>query len=326
MEHRLKSSEIDDLAAQWAAVVDRGATSREEEELRAWLALDRRHAGAFVKARAVAVHTERASALGPEFSATVAVPSPNRRSLFLQWGAAAAVACVALVAGLTLWSPTHEFSTRLGETRVVPLEDGSVITLNTASRVRVSFTGGQRSIDLVAGEALFDVAKDKLRPFVVTAGDTKVRAVGTSFTVTRLPGKPMEVLVQEGVVEVSREHATVTPSLRVAASNRAIAPKDSTIAALPVPASEIKRSLAWREGRIAFEGETLREASETFARYSDIHIVITDPRVANETIIGLFVSNDPVGFARAVALSLNLRVDVAATEVRLGRLAADAPH
>lgn len=326
MRNRQTSQEIDERAAEWAARIDRGTMSADEEaSLDAWLAEDTRHVGAYAKARAVFLRTEKARALGLAFFETPIAASgtsevSRRRALWLTGAAAAALACVAIAATWMLRSPSDRFSTRLGETRVVPLADGSVITLNTASRVMVSFTGERRRVELVEGEALFDVAKDPARPFLVAAGDTEVIAVGTSFTVQRLQGKPTEVLVREGVVDVKRPDVPVAPVVRVAANNRATAPVDAAIETHAVPSQELARKLAWRVGRIAFEGDSLREAAAAFARYSDIRIVIADSQLADEKITGLFVFNDPVGFAQAVALSLGLRAEVSGGEVRLSHV------
>ena len=80
---------------------------------------------------------------------------------------------------------------------------------------------------------------------------------------------------------------------------------------------DVSRKLAWREGMIAFHGETLGEAAEEFARYSDERIVIDDPEVARRTVVGLFVASDPAGFARAVATSFGLEAQATSEGVRL---------
>jgi transmembrane sensor len=323
MAKRRTSQEIDDAAAEWAARVDRGAlTAEEESALETWLAGDSRHLGAYAKARAVSVRTERARALGPAFDPAVFAPPQQptlsrRRVLSIAGVAAAGAAAITL--GIVLQLGGRQFSTSLGETRVVSLEDGSVITLNTASRVVVKYTDERRHVELLQGEALFDVAKNPTRPFVVAASDTEVRAVGTSFTIKWLHDKPMQVLVREGLVEVKRTRMPGAPIVRVAANSRVVAPEHSDTATHPVPPAEVSRELAWRVGRIAFQGETLQEAAEMFARYSETRIVIDDPRIANETITGLFVSNDPVGFSKAVAISLNLHAQVGSGQVRLSR-------
>lgn len=325
---RETAQQIDLEAADWAARVDRGLSPDEEQALDAWLAGDPRRVGAYGKVRAMAVHTERARGLAPnfdpaKFQTRATRPAFSRRGVLLAGGGAiaASVAGVAVV-GLSLMDRGQRYNTRLGEVKVTPLADGSVMTLNTASRVVVNFSDTQRSIRLLEGEALFDVAKDAARPFVVFAGDTLVRAVGTSFTVRRLGDAPVQVLVREGVVEVGRRAGAATAQpVRVNTNTRAVASSSSgaAIMAAPVAPAVIGRELAWREGRIAFEGETLGQAAAQFSRYSETRIVINDPAIAAEEITGLFQANDPVGFAQAIAASFELRAEVGAGEVRLSR-------
>ena len=321
---RETAREIDAAAAAWAARVDRGLSSPESEALDAWLAVDTRRAGAYARARAVALHTERARALGADYDPNKFAPAPRpiltRRGLMVGGGAIAASTVAAVVGTLMLGS--RHYATERGGTRVVPLEDGSVVTLNTASKMSVRFSKDRRDIRLSDGEALFDVAKDRSRPFVVAAGDTLVRAVGTSFTVRYLRGGPVQVLVREGVVEVTHRRADSPAHLvRLTANTRAaVTPQDpAPIKVAAVSADEVGRELAWKDGRLAFEGETLSQAAAEFARYSDTRIVIDDPALAREAITGLYQSNDPVGFARAAALALNARAEVRKDEVVLSR-------
>lgn len=317
MAPRLTSAEIDDLAASWAAKLDYRALSAEEESaLNAWLDADPRHLGAYAKARAVALHSKRAAALGPSFNPK-GFQAPSRRWFLM--GAAAAAASV-VVSGTAAWRLMRRdsFSTQIGETRIVPLEDGSVITLNTDSAVSVRFTRSHRDIRLLRGEALFDVAKDATRPFTVDANGTSVRAVGTSFTVSLLPDKPVEVLVREGVVEIGRPGDS-GPPVRASANTKAVVNRQTAVVPTSVDSATVAREIAWRIGRIAFEGETLAQAANEFARYSEIRIVIDDPGIGAKTVTGLFVSNDPIGFAKAAALSMGLRADVGENVVRLSR-------
>jgi transmembrane sensor len=211
------------------------------------------------------------------------------------------------------------FGTGKGEMKVVALKDGSVVTLNTASEIVVNYSEKLRSVELIHGEALFDVAKNKARPFVVAAGDTSVRVVGTSFSVRRFDAAPIQILVREGIVEVFKPTGGVKP-IRISANTMALAPPDDAdIAARPVPAAQLHRAMAWQEGQIAFEGETLAQAVTEFSRYSDTRIVIDDPALAREEIAGLFKATDPVGFAQTIAISLNVHARIGEGEVRLTR-------
>lgn len=325
---RATAQEIDLEAADWAARVDRGLSPVEERALDAWLASDLRRLGAYGRVRAIAVHTERARALAPnfdpaKFQTRARRPVVSRRGVLLAGGGAIAAGVTGVaVVGLGLLDRGQHYSTRLGEVKVTPLADGSVMTLNTASRAVVNLSDSRRSIRLLEGEALFDVARDPARPFLVDAGETLVRAVGTSFTVQRLGDAPVQVLVREGIVEVSRQAESAAPRpVRVGANTRAVAfsSSASSVAAVPVEAALVRRELAWREGRIAFQGETIGQAAAQFSRYSETRIAIDDPTIAAEEITGLFQANDPVGFAQAVASSFGLRAEVSAGEVRLSR-------
>ncbi len=330
------AKQIDLAAADWAARLDRGALSgAEEQELDAWLSADPRRAGAFARARAVALYSDRARALGSQFdpdkfappaAEPVSAPRPvSRRNLL--WGGGAAAASAVLTAGLTFATRGETFTTKRGEVRIVPLSDGSVVSLNTESRLRVHYGANERTIHLDDGEALFDVAKDKLRPFVVHAGETVVRAVGTSFTVRRFADAQVQVLVREGVVDVRRGLTAAQP-VRLSANMRATSQAPTVeaspaqvirVSAVAVQPADVDRALAWREGRIAFQGETLRQAVTELERYSDTRIVIEDPAIANEEITGLFQANNAVGFAQTVATSFGLHAEVKEKQVRLYR-------
>jgi transmembrane sensor len=313
--------QIDAEAAGWAARIDRGPLQPGEvQPFQDWLGQDVRCAGAYARMRGLALITERARALGPDFdpAAFSSAPFLGRRTALQAGGAIAACALMAVAGTWQVQRYRGRFSTGKGETKVVALKDGSVVTLNTGSEIRVDYSGTLRSVELIRGEALFDVAKNKARPFVVAAGDTSVRVVGTSFTVRHLDAAPVQVLVREGVVEVFRSETGTAP-VRVTANNMAVSDDEGSIAATSVPVAQVHRQLAWQNGQIAFEGETLAQAVQEFARYSDTRIVIDDPVLAKEEIAGLFNATDPVGFAQTIAISLNAHASIGEGEVRLTR-------
>jgi transmembrane sensor len=313
--------EIDVEAADWAARADRGPLSAQQEQaFQAWLAGDVRAPGAYGRMRALALVSERAKALGPDFNPSDFAPVHSRRVALQVGGAIAATALVGSVAGWQVLHARSHFRTGKGETKVIALKDGSVVTLNTASEIAVDYSDAQRSVELVRGEALFDVAKNKARPFVVAAGDTSVRVVGTSFSVSRFDAAPVRVLVREGIVEVFKSSAGDVKPVRISANTLAMAAPDNIdIVARSVPTAQVHRAMAWQDGQIAFEGETLAQAAVEFARYSDTRIVIDDPALAREEIAGLFKATDPVGFAQKIAISWNARVRVGEGEVHLTR-------
>ena len=323
MTTRLSPQEIDRIAAEWAARQCSGLSQADQQALDRWLTDDPRHLGAYAKAEAVLAQLDRIGAAGPDALRTLPVTPAigsafNRRTALI--GSMAAGLTLSAGGMFWLWRLLRQesYSTRIGETKEIVLSDGSLVTLNTNSRLLVHYSKTRRQIQLVQGEALFDVAKNKKRPFIVTAGDTQVRAVGTSFTVKLLPEQPVQVLVREGVVEINRPHVPQAPAVQLAANTMAVAPPEAPISTEAVPHIQVTRDLAWREGRIAFDNQTLANAAREFERYSDVQIRVP-PELEDQTITGLFVSNDPVGFARAAAISLNLHVEVASNEVRLSR-------
>jgi transmembrane sensor len=316
MTTRLSSGEVYDEAAKWAARIDAGPVSPEEQaRLEAWLAADVRHYGALAQASALLVPLHGASA-----EQEAETTRPTRRRLLIGAGVAASVAFIAGAANFAIgFFGEERFRTAVGELRVVPLSDGSVVSLNTDSEIVVRYSSSRRDIQLLRGEALFDVAKNKRRPFIVQVGATQVRAVGTSFSVRVLPNQPIQVLVREGVIEMKRTDVPSAPVVLASMNSRVIAPADAPIVAKPVETTEVARELAWRVGRIAFHGETLGEAASEFSRYSNIRIQIDDPAIAKQRVTGMFMAADPVGFSQAVAVSFGLHAEIGDKEVRLTR-------
>lgn len=318
---RDSSAAIDAAAAAWAARADRGPLSMEDQKaLEAWAAEDPRRAGAYARALAVSAHADRAQALGEDFAPAlhpVAVAAGRRR--LLASGGALAAATVVGVAGYEALSFKGRVVTRKGDIRRAPLDDGSAVTLNTDTVIKAAFNGQIRRVDLVRGEALFDVAKEAARPFVVVAGKVRVRAVGTSFAVRAHGDGQVDVLVREGVVEVWRGQGGAP--LRLVAQTATKVDAAGPLKAIRVAASAVDSATAWRQGQIDLDGLTLGEAAAEFARYSDRRIVVDDPAVARLKMTGLFSASDPEGFARAAALSLGLVATPQADGVRLARAA-----
>lgn len=313
------AAEVDDEAASWVARYDRGLSADEKIELNVWLDADARHLGAYGRMRAVLAYTGKASVLDPGQCVEVEPPAGVSRRRWLQ-GAAAIVVTGSIGGGsLLLRRSAQRYSTALGEQRVIALADGSVTTLNTASTILVDYGRDVRNVTVLAGEALFDVAKDASRPFIVTAKDLRVRAVGTSFTVSNLTSEAPQVVVQEGVVEAHPASLLSGTGIRLRENMRAVMSHGGTLSTTILSADDVQRGLEWREGRIVFEGSSLPDAARRFARYSAVRVVIDGADLRKEEISGSYQANDPVGFAKAVALALNARVDVAADQVILSR-------
>jgi len=194
------------------------------------------------------------------------------------------------------------YATGIGERRTVTLADGSLMRLNTDTAVTVDLAHERRSIRLLRGEASFDVAHDQSRPFVVAADEARVRAVGTAFTV-RLRPNLTEVTVSEGIVGVRDGDR----SERHVAAGNAAAVRRGTVAVTALNHIDIQRRLAWQDGRLSFDGDTLEQAVDEFNRYRTVPIVIGDPALAGVRIGGTFRSDRSGDFARALEQSFGIR-------------------
>jgi transmembrane sensor len=296
--------DVDDEAADWATRLDGRHDQIDSPELQAWLAQDRRHDGALLRAQAALSLVDRVQAVYGAQPAEVTRRPPNRRAVIIAGGTGAIAAGLV---GVGLWTTgARSYQTQLGEVRRVPLADGSLIAINTQSSLQVTMKPHLRAVQLRQGEAWFEVAKDPTRPFVVTVGDMRVRAVGTAFSVRRL-GKGAGVMVTEGVVETwlkGREDERT----RVVAGSKISLDLAASAAAAPVAAPlQIERSLAWRSGQIALDGDRLADAVAEFNRYNQRQIVVHDIALANERFVGVFQLNEPDSFAAAVAATLGVK-------------------
>jgi len=337
MERHETSDEIDQAAAEWAARIDGGQMSPADQvSLDLWASEDTRRFGALARALAVLDHfdPQAEARAGRARREAVFGPAPGfgapsygdrarprasgiARRRFMYGGVAVAAAAGASLAGGVAYAQRGEHHTGKGEVRSVPLDDGSVIWLNTDSQVKVRYGRAQRGVILARGEAMFEVAKDPSRPFVVHAGDTRVRAIGTAFSVSHVTDRAVQIMVDEGLVDVAKSETA--PPVRLQAGCKAIAPATGDIVVRHVGEPTVSRALSWRRGMLDFDGVTLAQAAQTFAKYSDDPIVIDDPAVARMTVSGLFASTDPNGFAKAVALSMDLKARREAGAVHLSR-------
>ncbi len=304
--------QVQDEAADWAVRLDAGELDGEgQARLDAWLAGDPRRRGALLRARAgleLILEPEPG-----EVRDTMSSPRRlDRRALFGGLGAAAAaLGALVLIPVLN----DRRYRTDIGEIRRVPLGDGSLAAINTDTEIAVDLQPRQRAVRLERGEAWFQVAKDPSRPFVVTAGDARVRAVGTAFSVRRR-AMGIEVLVTEGVVEVWSGKSGA--ARRVSAGNQ-IFVSDTAGPAKPLHRPlEMDRALAWRDGQIVLDGDTIAAAVHEFNRYNLRKIVVTDPQLEGRRIVGWFHTNEPESFARAVATSEAAELDVSGDVILLG--------
>jgi transmembrane sensor len=326
MAERESSRDIDQAASDWTARLDRGPlTQREERAFEAWLRGDPRSKGALLRAQALSIMSESARALGPGFDLATFVepeapPAGKTRRNALLWTGGVMAAATLAVLGVTMPAAGAVVSTARGEIRLVPLKDGSTVLLNTDSSIRLDEDAYARCVTLLKGEAYFSVARDPNRPFLVEVGARRLRTTQGGFRVRSLGASPIDVLVDRGRIDLEtggRSAVALTANTRLLLSGNGSVEQPQ-----PIAPGAVTRELSWREGKLAFEGETLSEAAASFARYSDVRIRISDPQLAREPVTGLFAASDPLGFSRAIARVFDARLEQRGDEIVLTRVAA----
>lgn len=219
----------------------------------------------------------------------------------------AAVSVVAIAVGLTYFLRAG-VSTDVGEQRILTLEDGTRVYLNTASQIRVRFTDERRALELVKGEALFEVAKRPEWPFAVRAGEQQIIALGTSFVVRRDAGRVAVTLV-EGSVSVS---STTAEKVRAENKVHVLTPGERlTVVSSSQPRidrPELEKVIAWRRGRVDLNDMSLSEAIAEMNRYTSVKLTVEQGDAVQLMIKGSFRAGDTASFAQSVASICELRV------------------
>lgn len=211
-------------------------------------------------------------------------------------GLALALVVLAALCGVYILLGPKVYSTGVGEQRTIRLADGSTVVLDTDSQVAVRLSGARRDIRLGRGQALFEVAHDAKRPFVVTAGATSVTALGTRFDVRRERDGATVILVR-GAVEVRERSGRDAQVWRLAPGQRV-----ATQAPAPAPSPiDVDTATSWTSGRLIFHATPLREAVAEFNRYERQKIEVADGPAGDALVSGIFVVGDADTFVGAVA-------------------------
>ena len=284
-----------EAAAALLARVQSGSAAPAEVE--AWLDADPAHAVAFARVEAAWERAERLKAM--PHAAEEAVFQVTRR---MAAGLAVGVLGLGAAGGWLMTRNPVEITAR-GERRTVSLPDGSRVELNTDSRIAIAYSETRRDIVLTRGEALFEVAKDPARPFVVQAGEAQVRAVGTAFNI-RMREKVVELTVTEGVVAVD-ERAAAAP--RQVSEGKGAVIATGAVAEVNLDPEVLRRRLLWRDGVVEFEGDTLEQAATEFNRYNDRRLVVADPQVASIRVGGRFGTHEVDRFLVALQAGFPVR-------------------
>jgi transmembrane sensor len=320
-------ADIDEEAAVWIWRMDSAAVAAADRQaFEAWLRQDPRHRRAAAALSAVwstldgLAEAKRDEKIAT-FTNTAKLPLLHHPQRW--WFAAAVLAAVAVGA---IWlqqgsGESQTLATAVGQQRNVTLADGSTVTLNTNTILETDLRRYTREIYLRKGEAHFQVAHDRSRPFLVHAGDAVVRAVGTAFEVRVLTDQHVDVVVDEGRVEVqatallpaspnpaARARAAAATTVRALNAGERLSTASRDYAVTPITAQQMSTELAWREGAIVFDGQPLSEAIAEIERYTDARIVVSDPEIARLRVGGRFRTGDVQEFFDALQTALPVSI------------------
>jgi len=351
--------QIVDEAAAWFVEINEGAAdAATRRQFDAWLRASPEHVRAYLEMLPIwedGAHLERGangdpqallawaeaqskvvSLSGPDgpVSAGGAVRAGSSPRFFqspaifrgVRLAASIAVLCVAAAWGAWLLGGRGSgYQTGVGEQLSIALADGSSVELNSRSRIRVRFTAQQRGIDLLEGQALFEVVQDPARPFLVRSGGTRVRAVGTRFDVYRKAAGTL-VTVLEGRVAVLPEGyigetepmdgggGDVRSSNMLATHSAAYLSAGEQAIVTPAATSRPQRAdvtaaTAWTQQRLVFSRTPLTEVAEEFNRYNERQLLIEDRELASFNVSGTFSSRDPAALLRFLRIQPGIEVE-----------------
>ncbi|MBI5382453.1 MAG: FecR domain-containing protein [Opitutae bacterium] len=331
---------IAQAAADWVLRNDRGLTPGEQDEFTQWLAADPRHGEQLARLRRHWQRLDQLAQWRPEHSTR---PNPDLLapplSLRLQrWApvalalAAAAAVVLAFIVGSRHPAATPSAAASGATTTAAAaatafenqqvLADGSLVELKRGAVVTAQFTAGERRVKLERGEAFFTVAKDRNRPFLVTAGGVTVRALGTAFNL-RVDTEVVEVLVTEGRVQVNAPPTPAAPAApamavepplipQLEARQRAIVslrPQAAPPQIATLTVGEIERVLAWQHRLLDFTAAPLDEIVAEFNRRNTVQLVVQDPALAAIRISATFRSDNVDGFVSLLEAGFGVRAE-----------------
>lgn len=304
MTRRESDERIEAAASLWAARLDGGVMNEmDRAALTAWLEENPDHRWVLSRYRQLSAEIdERLGEMLAEAALAPGAGRRKRRSMGVVFAAAAAA--IALVA--LLWSSgRNNLATKPAERHVAVLRDGSRVELNAQTELQVKFDRHARRVRLARGEALFDVAKETARPFIVETPTGIVRVTGTVFNVRALWREGVEITVLDGRVRVTPGHGAASETALEPGEQALLTAAEATVRTLAPGA--VQDVVAWREGQAVFEATPLREALDRFAAYHGRPIDV-DGRVANLRLGGRYSLDDLEGFLEQIERVLAVRV------------------
>lgn len=320
--------DIQQQACEWISRFDRGLSELEDKAFSDWVNISNSHRQCLFE---VAQTWDELSVLNELSTLFPLQDNHSGRAKRLSIRKTLAIAASFVFVSCLAWLSTPNISsigdpsllvldaeTSIGEQKVVSLADGSVIHLNTDSLVIVDFSNTQRNVNLVRGEAHFEVAHDESRPFIVKAADNTVTAVGTAFNVQINNAHQFELLVTDGKVLVKNQldnlpiipaeessHPLESSGELMVAGQKAVVSQQS-IQQLTLSNQQVQNDLAWQQGMLVFHGEPLAEALQEISRYTSINFTLADEQVKQRRVAGYFKAGDIQGLLFALENNFNI--------------------
>jgi transmembrane sensor len=333
--------EIEEQAQAWIIRLDGNPDADDIAEFRAWLNNSPSHSQVFHQYAGTWHDMDRLSALYFTNSTPqqpVAVHRKRPGYLPGPFTGISILASLLLITGVLTLFISHNadngyrqdigsslvYSTAIGEIRTVSLADGSQVQMNSNTKMEVAYSRNSRSVYLAAGEAYFDVAKDADKPFVVYAGRYAVEATGTEFSVEILDGG-LDVLVTEGRVEVATLKSSVAGiesiALRQVENTASLVPlvkgqkvvlneRNNMLESIQkIEPEHIEKSLAWRDGMLLFDNDSLEDVIAEINRYTPVKIIISDSRIRDLRFGGYFRISDVLAILATMEENFDIQVD-----------------
>jgi transmembrane sensor len=333
--------QIIDEAAEWFVEINEGEPDpASRERFDAWLRLSPEHLRAYLRilpvweegalldtqangdpraliawaresGNVVSFNTPQSAALGEE--------KKSRKMPLPRMALAASIGFLCVAIALTAWTLTARRSTYvtgIGEQRLITLADGSRIELNARSQLRVRFSGRERAIDLLAGQALFHTAKDTARPFIVHSGDASVRAIGTQFDIYRKRSGTVVTVVEGRVAIQSSSLSSAVPQTMLSAGEQAIVTRSATRKS---GRANIAIATAWTQQRLEFSRTPLIEVAAEFNRYNERQLVVKEGELQTFNVSGSFSSSDPLPLVRFLRAQPGIHVAESKSQILVSR-------
>lgn len=312
----LRPESVREAAAAWHNRLQQdGECKKTRQALVSWLAESTEHRAAFDEIerswQILRASTQNPDIMSLRHETALRLTRRNSREIRpIKWVATAAVVLLTVGIALITTRPPHEhpgfallgprangmYATGIGQQLPITLPDGSRVTLDTQSELHVAFAEHERSVRLIRGQALFDIAKDRTRPFVVTVGGRRLVAIGTMFDV-HLNEQQVKVTMLEGTVRVENAAAIAPPAILITAGEQFISDDPQRDRIYDVNPKQVT---SWLSGQVIFDNTSLATAVAELNRYSTTQIKLVDPKLADIHLSGTFTADRPDLFVEAV--------------------------